>query len=205
MENFAGKKRPTINLNPFTTFSPTKSPRNFQDGVVGLGIVVAMTDETHTRQPICFAPSPRSTAAVPIVPSVKPAPISRGGFNSENSDEYSQNPSCAISHFGDNSNNCKAVTASSSVVGQFKREFWGDDFLTYCHLCKKELHGLDIFMYRGEKAFCSEECRDKQITNDDNHKQICGAEARKGKPLDCSESAPHCSSPQVLFAVVAAA
>ncbi|KAK8683123.1 hypothetical protein V6N13_039190 [Hibiscus sabdariffa] len=199
METFGGKKRPTINLNLFTTFSPTKSPRNFQDAVVGLGIVAAMTDETHTRQPICFAPSPRSTAPVPIVPSVKPAPNSRGGFNSENSDELSQNPTCVISYSGDNINNCRA--ASSSVMGQFKREFWSDDFLTYCHLCKKELHGLDIFMYRGEKAFCSAECRDKQITNDDNHKQICGAEARKGKPLDCSEPAPH----QVLFAVVAAA
>ncbi|KAE8657975.1 Detected protein of unknown function [Hibiscus syriacus] len=206
MENFGGKKRPTINLNLFTTFSesisPTKSPRNFQDGVVGLGIVAAMTDETYTRQPICFAPSPRSATPVPIVPSVGPAPNSRCCFNSENSDELSQNPTCVISHAGDNSNSCRAFTASSSVIGQFKREFWSDDFLTYCHLCKKELHGLDIFMYRGEKAFCSDECRDKQITNDDNHKQTCKAEARK-KPL--SESAPHCSGPQVLFTVVAAA
>ncbi|GMI97514.1 hypothetical protein HRI_003420700 [Hibiscus trionum] len=182
MENFGGKKRPTINLKKlFTSFSDSFSPRNFQDGVVGLGIVAAMTDETHTRQPICFAPSPRSTATpVPIVPSVKPPP--------ENS-------------------NCRGFTASSSsVMGQFKREFWSDDFLTYCHLCKKELHGLDIFMYRGEKAFCSAECRDKQITHDDDLKQTCGAEARKGKPLDCSESTPHCPGPQqVLFAVVAAA
>ncbi|KAE8730807.1 Detected protein of unknown function [Hibiscus syriacus] len=202
MENFGGKKRPAINLNLFTSFSPTKSTRNFQDGVVGLGIVAAMTDETYTRQPICFAPSPRSATSVPVVPSVQAAPNSRGGFSLENSGELSQNPDCVISHSGDNSKGCRAFTSSSSVMGQFKREFWGDDFLAYCHLCRKELLGLDIFMYRGEKAFCSDECRDKQITKDNNHKQTCRAEDRK-KPL--SESAPHCSGPQVLFTVVAAA
>ena len=53
---------------------------------------------------------------------------------------------------------------------------------------------------RGEKAFCSTECRDKHIKSDD-HKEICGSEARK--PLDCSVSP--CSGPQVLFAGVAAA
>ncbi|XP_039032850.1 FCS-Like Zinc finger 10-like [Hibiscus syriacus] len=140
--------------------------------------------------------------SVPIVQSVKAAPNSRCVFNLENSHELSQNPTCVISHSGYNSNSYRAFTASSSVMGQFKREFWSDDFLTSCHLCMKELLGLDIFMYRGEKAFCSDECRYKQITKDDNHKQACRAEARK-KPL--SESAPHCSGPHVLFTVVAVA
>ncbi|KAK8660678.1 hypothetical protein V6N13_051593 [Hibiscus sabdariffa] len=27
------------------------------------------------------------------------------------------------------------------------------DFLSSCHLCKKKLHGKDIYMYRGEKGF----------------------------------------------------
>ncbi|KAE8735477.1 Detected protein of unknown function [Hibiscus syriacus] len=199
MENFGGKKTPTINLKLFTAISDSFSPRNFQDGVVGLGIVAAMTDETHTRQPICFSLSPRYTATpVPTAPSVKPAPNFRGGSNPENSGGLSRNPTCVISNSGDNSNNCRPM-------GQFKREFWSDDFLAYCHLCQKELHGLDIFMYRGEKAFCSAECRDRQITYDDDRKQIFGAEARKWKPLDCSKSTPHCSGRQVLFAVVAAA
>jgi hypothetical protein len=29
-----------------------------------------------------------------------------------------------------------------------RREFWSKDFLSSCHLCKKLLEGLDIFMYR---------------------------------------------------------
>ncbi|XWS24713.1 hypothetical protein CRYUN_Cryun27aG0007100 [Craigia yunnanensis] len=224
MENFGGKKRPTINLKLFSTLSesfsnpnPTKSPRNFQDGVVGLGIVATMTDSTHTRQAICFAPSPRSTP-IPIVSSAKPAANFRGGLNSENFDELSENYTCVISHFGDNlmkkhvhfgddKKNCSVFTASftspgKNSIGQFKREFWSDDFLTSCHLCKRKLHGLDIFIYRGEKSFCSAEYREKQITSDD-HKEICGAEARSRKPLDCSVSP--CSGTQVFFAGVVAA
>ncbi|WOL08137.1 hypothetical protein Cni_G16889 [Canna indica] len=38
------------------------------------------------------------------------------------------------------------------------------DFLSFCYFCKKKLEeGKDIYMYRGEKAFCSCECRDQEI------------------------------------------
>ncbi|GJR85279.1 cyclin-dependent kinase 1 [Tanacetum coccineum] len=37
------------------------------------------------------------------------------------------------------------------------------DFLSTCHECNKQLHGKDIYMYRGEKAFCSIECRSMEI------------------------------------------
>ncbi|XP_030466255.1 FCS-Like Zinc finger 2 [Syzygium oleosum] len=37
-------------------------------------------------------------------------------------------------------------------------------FLETCFLCKKRLgNNRDIFMYRGELAFCSEDCRQEQI------------------------------------------
>ncbi|TYG77303.1 hypothetical protein ES288_D03G183300v1 [Gossypium darwinii] len=156
MHNFCGKKRPAINLNLFTSLShsffclnPTKTPSNFQYGVVGLGIVAAMTDSTHTHQSICFAPSPRSTP-IPIVSSVKAAPSFGGGFNSEKFDELSDNDTSVISHFsdnliknqfgfGDDNKNCSGFTAAPSPrknnMGQFKREFWSDGFLTSCHLC----------------------------------------------------------------------
>ncbi|KAL9256745.1 FCS-Like Zinc finger 8-like protein [Drosera capensis] len=39
-----------------------------------------------------------------------------------------------------------------------------EGFLRFCHQCNLELgHGKDIFMYRGEKAFCSQECRYRAI------------------------------------------
>eukprot|EP00253_Pinus_taeda_P030033 PITA_30033 len=41
-------------------------------------------------------------------------------------------------------------------------------FLRACCLCKRQLnHGKDIYMYRGDKAFCSVECRYQQILMDD--------------------------------------
>lgn len=50
------------------------------------------------------------------------------------------------------------------------------DFLSSCSLCHKKLHGKDIYMYRGEKAFCSTECRYRQMVMDER-KEKCGAEA----------------------------
>ncbi|BAU03004.1 FCS-Like Zinc finger 15-like [Vigna umbellata] len=38
-------------------------------------------------------------------------------------------------------------------------------FLNSCNLCYKHLHGIDIFIYRGEKAFCSAQCREAHIRN----------------------------------------
>ncbi|PSS17799.1 hypothetical protein CEY00_Acc12490 [Actinidia chinensis var. chinensis] len=37
------------------------------------------------------------------------------------------------------------------------------DFLSFCYSCKKKLEGEDIYMYRGEKAFCSWDCRSHEI------------------------------------------
>ncbi|MQL95270.1 hypothetical protein Taro_027938 [Colocasia esculenta] len=37
-------------------------------------------------------------------------------------------------------------------------------FLSFCHACKKDLgQGKDTYMYRGEKAFCSHECRYQEM------------------------------------------
>ncbi|CAN4097811.1 unnamed protein product [Withania somnifera] len=41
-------------------------------------------------------------------------------------------------------------------------------FLEFCFLCNKPLgHNRDIFMYRGDTPFCSEECRQEQIEMDE--------------------------------------
>ncbi|KAJ1294270.1 hypothetical protein BS78_01G133400 [Paspalum vaginatum] len=41
-------------------------------------------------------------------------------------------------------------------------------FLSSCHACNKQLgHGNDIFIYRGDKAFCSSECRYQEMLFDE--------------------------------------
>ncbi|KAB2614473.1 hypothetical protein D8674_037527 [Pyrus ussuriensis x Pyrus communis] len=236
MENISGKKRPTISLSLFTTFSESissdkspnsiKSPRNFQEGVVGLGIVAAMTDLGNPNEVALSDKSPRSSP-IPIVSAAKPAANFRGGFCVERAgavvDELSESYTCVISHFGNNLTSKKVyfddelsgvvddpnagVVVASGVfyvsplsVGEVGREFWASDFLSSCYLCKKQLHGLDIFMYRGEKAFCSAECRDKHIRSDD-HKEKCRTEALKSLEYSVSP----CSSPLVFLSGVAVA
>lgn len=180
MENFSGKKRPSINLSLFTTLSDSlsssnslKSPRNFENGVVGLGIVAAMTGaDNNTHESFRSLKSPRSNP-VPIVSSAKPAANFRCGLNferdgddSDKTDKLSETYACVISHcgsnqikrrvyFDDNLNygveNCRVVlhAASSPInIGEMRKDFRCADFLNSCFLCEKELHGLDIFMYR---------------------------------------------------------
>lgn len=48
-------------------------------------------------------------------------------------------------------------------------------FLQRCCLCHRELaEGMDIYMYRGDRAFCSEECRCRQIFIDEDAVSSCG-------------------------------
>ncbi|KAG6422965.1 hypothetical protein SASPL_113348 [Salvia splendens] len=52
-------------------------------------------------------------------------------------------------------------------------------FLRVCSFCNRRLvPGHDIFMYRGDSAFCSLECRQQQI-NQDDRKDKCSFTASK--------------------------
>ncbi|KAL2897667.1 Protein MARD1 [Bienertia sinuspersici] len=54
--------------------------------------------------------------------------------------------------------NCLQIPAAPSA-------YPSNGFLSYCHFCKKKLEeGKDIYMYRGEKAFCSWDCRLEEIS-----------------------------------------
>ncbi|XP_021887247.1 uncharacterized protein LOC110806632 [Carica papaya] len=53
-----------------------------------------------------------------------------------------------------------AVTGSTSVWNS-------DNFLSFCYSCNKKLEGKDIYIYRGEKAFCSLDCRLPEILIDE--------------------------------------
>ncbi|KAI3443462.1 hypothetical protein Pfo_000127 [Paulownia fortunei] len=142
--------------------------------------------------------------------------------------EVCEEYTCVISHVGDNiinkreyfeadilGNNTGSQTFSvvtgngvgsgavsdSSVSGGEKTATFGTaDFLNSCFLCEKMLHGLDIFMYRGEKAFCSAECRYRQISIDEQ-KEKCHSGVRK--PMEYSVS-PCSGSLQFLAGVAAA-
>ncbi|CAM6026711.1 unnamed protein product [Sphagnum balticum] len=53
-------------------------------------------------------------------------------------------------------------------------------FLDACYFCKRHLvDGKDIYMYRGDKAFCSTECRSQQIMLDECHENCLVAALKK--------------------------
>ncbi|KAJ1697626.1 hypothetical protein LUZ63_006138 [Rhynchospora breviuscula] len=119
------------------------------------------------------------------------APISiRGGFE--------------LSELGC-SGRCTASVCGSRVAGnrdlRLKRDdYQVADFLNCCYLCRKKLHGKDIYMYRGEKAFCSMECRYQQIANDE-YQEKCGSGLSKNSEISGS---PY-TSDRIFFTGIVAA
>ncbi|KAE8038703.1 hypothetical protein FH972_011182 [Carpinus fangiana] len=64
---------------------------------------------------------------------------------------------CGVAGFSDSRKENGIFTGRPSC-------FPSESFLSICYSCKKNLgQGKDIYMYRGEKAFCSSECRQQQM------------------------------------------
>ncbi|KAK9078936.1 hypothetical protein SSX86_002995 [Deinandra increscens subsp. villosa] len=229
------KSRLTLKTLPFFLSSSNsndqqnKSPKRFreQKGVVGLGIVVALNDDSlvHSTQNPVFSVSPRSNP-IPIF-SKNP---SKEDVEIELLEEYT----CVISHVGNNLIKKREYFDDGFVVNSgLTSSYWVGggggggvfcspsppvagggggggggggmvfedmDFLSSCNLCRKKLHGLDIFMYRGEKAFCSEECRFKQITVDERKEKYASRVQKQPDYVD-----PLCSSPMQVRAGMALA
>ncbi|MCO5556908.1 hypothetical protein L7F22_010463 [Adiantum nelumboides] len=68
------------------------------------------------------------------------------------------------------------------------------DFLDVCFHCKRRLrHERDIYIYRGDTAFCSEECRYRQIVKDErraNNKNDNKSGSKRGGGGSRSRAAP---------------
>ncbi|KAF0906152.1 hypothetical protein E2562_009142 [Oryza meyeriana var. granulata] len=176
------------------SFSEPRPRRSFDGGAggVGLGIVAAMSRACLTEaEPIAIGAAARRRAREEA--------------------ELSESYTCVITH----------VAGVDGAGGSVRKRVYfgfGDgrsgwlveadeeapataaDFLSRCCLCDKRLDGLDIYMYRGEKGFCSSECRCHQMLMDD-HADNCGSEALKANDYSAS---PH-SAPLPFSLSVAAA
>nr|XP_004508200.1 FCS-Like Zinc finger 15-like [Cicer arietinum] len=76
-----------------------------------------------------------------------------------------------------NTINNKTSSPISYPSSNHHSHFQASNFLEQCFLCKKRLLlGKDIYMYKGDRAFCSVDCRCKQILTDEEEaiqKQNC--------------------------------
>ncbi|KAK1356492.1 FCS-Like Zinc finger 2-like [Heracleum sosnowskyi] len=71
---------------------------------------------------------------------------------------------------------------STPRSGRFFDARFEPHFLHACFLCKKQLgHNKDIFMYRGDTPFCSEECRQEQIEADEAKEKKWNLKALRNK------------------------
>ncbi|PSS10094.1 hypothetical protein CEY00_Acc17182 [Actinidia chinensis var. chinensis] len=60
----------------------------------------------------------------------------------------------------------RSAALSYAGCGEYNQNQY--HFLEACFLCQKPLgHNSDIFMYRGNTPFCSQECRQEQIEIDE--------------------------------------
>ncbi|CAH8391465.1 unnamed protein product [Eruca vesicaria subsp. sativa] len=98
---------------------------------------------------------------------------------SEDEMEMSEDYTCIIKHgpnsktthiYGDRVLEChkNEDNKEKSVETELDSMFPLDNFLSVCNFCNKKLEvGEDIYMYRGEKAFCSAECRAEEMAIDE--------------------------------------
>ncbi|EPS65556.1 hypothetical protein M569_09221 [Genlisea aurea] len=193
------KRKLPLNLSFFTPSDfekqtgARKSPRNFEDptGVAGLGILVALNDHHHHDQGGFFSGSKNAVLAIsPKSSGSNPIPILGGGnvFSEKKNREFYS--SCVENAIGFSLND---------GGGDDVRPFLVSDFLKLCFLCKKTLHAAEMCsIRRGDKAFCSPECRERQISTDEKK------EKRQSRSLKKVESP--CSSESLKFSaeVVAA-
>jgi len=82
----------------------------------------------------------------------------------------SHGPNPTITHILDNSVFVEATTPGSvpspPPLGPMETRKT-DHFLSHCYTCNKNLdHKQDIYIYRGEKGFCSSECRSQEMLLD---------------------------------------
>ncbi|XAR61189.1 hypothetical protein NMG60_11034822 [Bertholletia excelsa] len=160
---FGSKLKIQIPQPPTSVFPPSESPKSPAD----FGIKTRKLQFGNSLSPFASANSEAAQA--------KDSPPSVSGFISPSEMELSEDYTRVISH-GPNPRTTHIyddciVETCCGVVGltELKNVYSppSQSFLSSCHTCKKSLEqSQDIFMYRGEKSFCSRECRCQEMLFD---------------------------------------
>ncbi|XP_026658467.2 FCS-Like Zinc finger 13-like isoform X1 [Phoenix dactylifera] len=195
--------------------SPTacRSRRSFADGAVGLGIVAAISGGGGRGRPAALTRS----EPIPISPTralaaARPPEPDEGAL--------SESYTCVISHVGGNSVRKRVYFGDGSEVVTMdvrrRREvifetpppipppkpaipFAAMDLLSHCHLCKKKLEGIDIYMYRTADAFppvITRVIKKKGSRSSTSDTLECFVPSHKGDKAFCS---PDCRCQQMLL------
>ncbi|GAV90282.1 DUF581 domain-containing protein [Cephalotus follicularis] len=170
---FGSQLRIQIPPLPPSVFSPMESPKSPAD------FGIKTRDSQLASFPFRLSPTQARNSGSGTSNSGLGTPNSIRVFSgslSANEMELSEDYTCVISH-GPNPKtthifddciveSCCGVNFSSpfrkenGFLANGSSSYPSESFLSFCYACKKTLgQGKDIYMYRGEKAFCSSECR----------------------------------------------
>ncbi|GLT43981.1 hypothetical protein SLA2020_179010 [Shorea laevis] len=128
------------------------------------GLTVDLSDVEATNQPSDAHPM----QATPLVPGDGPPPVN---LNSG----YDQQFLAMVSP--------REYRGSSSDFTETPH------FLRSCGLCKRRLTpSRDIYMYRGDTAFCSLECREKQMKQDESKEKKSVVASNSGSEASSTKS-----------------
>ncbi|XP_010459579.1 PREDICTED: uncharacterized protein LOC104740616 [Camelina sativa] len=173
----------------YSTAANRTSPKRYVDGGIGLGIVAALENSGNGIYPVCYSGtgsngsdpvrcSRRLQFAAEIDPSEEYTCVTtRDGLTKVyyNDREF---------EFGKSRGRTwkeESMQISEESPAKKRNVIRGSPgFLTTCCLCKKKLHGQDIYMYKGDEGFCSKECRSVKIMDDsleyEEHKSLTRVE-----------------------------
>ncbi|CAH9106397.1 unnamed protein product [Cuscuta epithymum] len=196
--------------SPLDLKSP-RGPKSYDLGVVGLAIVAALENSCQTdAEFLAYRPVYNRRNSNPIpVNSCRSSPRLAGYFDETDTecseDEEDEEYTVVTCHGPGNKSYTRVYCDRAVINGSYRssRSKWpsvfavspartggfprnpDSGFLSSCDMCQKSLHGIDIFMYRGEKAFCSSECRNRQILTEECNEK-CSSEISRS--VDVSSS-----------------
>ncbi|ESW10628.1 hypothetical protein PHAVU_009G225200 [Phaseolus vulgaris] len=206
LEAIGSPRSPFENMNLKMQQSP-KGLKSYDLGGVGLGIVVALDKseepghEILPKHAVCTSSLNKSVKQSAFQKGVTEIPVGSSEdytyvtYHVPNKTitkvYYDGGDGGILTHgyynINNNNNNVGGVRRFPQTHNLIEDEpsYPKSDFLSTCHLCRKNLQGQDIYMYRGENAFCSTECRSKQISMDER-KERCRSEASRSVELSSS-------------------
>ncbi|KAG7537203.1 Zf-FLZ domain [Arabidopsis suecica] len=93
-----------------------------------------------------------------------------------------------------NKANVIVTTTVTTDTTNLRRCYQDSGFLEHCFLCRRKLlPAKDIYMYKGDRAFCSVECRSKQMIMDEEEslrREYCSLMDVKKKKSESPATAP---------------
>nr|GMD12142.1 protein MARD1 [Ipomoea batatas] len=154
--------------------SPTRNTSPLPES---LGVGLAIIDSSPENRSVLFGSKLRVQIPSLISPPKESPPVENLSLSEM---ELSEDYTCVITH-GPNPktthifDNCVVESCCGVMkLSEVRRENSSSSsspatspplsFLRFCHGCEVNLGGgKDIYMYRGERAFCSEECRSQEM------------------------------------------